>query len=259
MNLIFEVQEQTITRKDSKKVVADSKNYLRASFVFSPDWAGVKTAIFKRESSVYHVTLENDMCYVPFQVLEGQGAFSVSVFCGDLITANTETVQVFASGYSDGEIPPPPGPLEITVRSYAGEQGVRYLKVEDGVLFYLDGAGNLVAVNPPDEPVPIPKTLGVYSITSLVTGVSSELMVSPVAPSKAMAKYAVFADEENISGILPVSDGFVSLPVVFESDRITVNFYDADNVLTLTARLKQLTDVRLMKYGELILREDEME
>ena len=109
MNLSFEVTNQLIRRIDKNTVVADSKNYLYATFIFSDEWQGTKTAIFKHNGETYHVLLENDMCLVPWEVIK-QGTLGVSVFCGDLITSSTVYITINKSGYSDGGTPSEPTP-----------------------------------------------------------------------------------------------------------------------------------------------------
>ena len=109
MTLTFEVENQMIRRTDTNIVVADSKNYLHASFTFSEEWQGAKTAIFSHGVDRYCVLLENDMCLVPWEVIK-QGSIGVTVFCGDLITANTVYVSVYKSGYGDGKVPSEPTP-----------------------------------------------------------------------------------------------------------------------------------------------------
>jgi len=96
----FTINNQTIERTDSFQVVGDSYHYLLAKFCFaSPEWTGIKTAIFRRGDDAYEMILENDACYVPWEVLQGEGVFYVSVFCGDLVTANMARVNVYQSGY----------------------------------------------------------------------------------------------------------------------------------------------------------------
>ena len=104
-------------------------------------------------------------------------------------------------------------------------------------------------------PIPDFNFVGTYSLTTLIDGVSSEFIVNPVAASKALVKYAVFADAENISGIIPVANGFTSLPVIFESDRITVNFYNNEDLLTFTTLLKELNNFGILKHGTLNIKE----
>ena len=104
MDLNFRVSKQIITRKDNENVVADSKNYLYAAFSFSEEWTGTKTAIFKSGDDAYCVMLQEDRCLIPWEVIKPRW-FSVSVFCGDLVTSNKVAVRVLESGYTEGETP----------------------------------------------------------------------------------------------------------------------------------------------------------
>lgn len=110
MELQLKVDKQSIYRKDSNRVVADSKNYVTAHFEFSEEWTSPKTALFANDEKVYSVILdENDSCTVPWEVIKPYG-FWISVFCGDLITANKAEVRVEESGYREGETPQSPSP-----------------------------------------------------------------------------------------------------------------------------------------------------
>lgn len=81
--LKFNVESQIIT-KDSNcnfdNLVAGTKNYLKAQFIFSPEWQDcILIASFYRGSKEYAVIIENDnTCYIPEEVLTGS-TFSVSV------------------------------------------------------------------------------------------------------------------------------------------------------------------------------------
>ena len=108
--ITFNVYKQKIKRTDTQQIVSDSRNYLHAAFTFSDDdWTGIKTAVFKNGDVVKHVILENDECLVPWEVIKS-GILHVSVFCGDLITADTATVYINESGYEDGGTPEDPSP-----------------------------------------------------------------------------------------------------------------------------------------------------
>lgn len=104
MLLTFSVSKQIITRTDSEKVVRDSQNYLYAKLTFTDEWTGTKTMVFRGKSGdAYNVILDNeDSCLVPWEVLI-EPSFEVSVFCGDLITANVVTIYTIRSGYEIGE------------------------------------------------------------------------------------------------------------------------------------------------------------
>lgn len=109
--ITFNVYKQKIKRTDTQQIVSDSRNYLKASFTFSDDdWTGIKTAIFKNGDVVRHAVLDdNNECLVPWEVIKS-GILHVSVFCGDLITADTATVYINDSGYYDGGAPEAPSP-----------------------------------------------------------------------------------------------------------------------------------------------------
>lgn len=107
--LKFTVNNQRIYREDNFHVVAGSKNYLKSTFEFkTPEWEGkTKTAIFHADKP-YSVILVNDTCEVPWEFTAEPGIKYVSVFAGDLITANKAIVKVWESGYKEGETPEPP-------------------------------------------------------------------------------------------------------------------------------------------------------
>lgn len=104
MILFFSVGKQIITRTDNESVVQDSQNYLYAQFDFSEEWEGTITAVFRgKDGEAFNVLLdESGKCLVPWEVLT-QTWFEVSVFCGNLITANVVRVYTIESGYEIGE------------------------------------------------------------------------------------------------------------------------------------------------------------
>lgn len=72
MVLEFEVNNQTITRKDNFKVVANSVNYLYAHFTFKTnDYANLtKYGVFKYENDIYEIKLDSDdKCIIPNNVI----------------------------------------------------------------------------------------------------------------------------------------------------------------------------------------------
>ncbi len=107
--LQFTVKNQTMNRTDKFKVVADSRNYLTANFIFSDEWTSPVTAVFKYDESYYNVLLEGNSCIVPWEVIKAP-FFTVSVFSGDRITTNVIQVSVEKSGYVIGESPKDPTP-----------------------------------------------------------------------------------------------------------------------------------------------------
>ena len=113
MILEFELYYQTISFiNKGVKIVANSKNYLKAHFnTKSDDWQRPITAIFKSGDDIYNVLLDdNDECLVPWEVLENVDSVSVSAFSGDLHTANKVVFNVTESGYEEGKTPGEPTP-----------------------------------------------------------------------------------------------------------------------------------------------------
>lgn len=109
MELKFKVNKQHISRTDAEKVVADSRNYLSCAFSFSEDWNGtVKTAVFKKGSTVYHTVISDDKIAASAMPQLGAGKWEVSVFGGNRITADVAVLNVFRSGYDAENAPSPP-------------------------------------------------------------------------------------------------------------------------------------------------------
>lgn len=113
LELLFKVKEQIVEHLTTdKKPVENSKNYLYSKFEFSEDWQGIKkTALFTSAKGVTkrQILDENNMCEVPWEVI-AYPHFSVSVFGGDLITANRCVVDILKSGYCEGTAPKEPTP-----------------------------------------------------------------------------------------------------------------------------------------------------
>ena len=140
--ITFNVYKQKIKRTDAQHIVADSRNYLHAAFTFSDDdWTGIKTAVFKNGDVVKHAVLDdNNECLVPWEVIK-PGILHVSVFCGDLITADTATVYINESGYEDGGTPEDPSPTVyeqiIAMLNEIETGGIPDDKIADAVEKYL--------------------------------------------------------------------------------------------------------------------------
>lgn len=112
MILLFTVDHQRMDTSNVRHVVADSREYLKAKFIFTPDWEGcVKTAIFSGTEKAYEVLLTGDECTVPHEVLGGRFGVSVFGINGDMrITTDTAYITVHKSGFAEGETPSDPTP-----------------------------------------------------------------------------------------------------------------------------------------------------
>lgn len=109
MELKFKVNKQHISRTDGERAVADSRNYLSCAFSFSEDWNDtVKTAVFKKGSTVYHAVLSEDKISASAMPQLDAGKWAVSVFGGNRITADVAILNVFRSGYDTENAPSPP-------------------------------------------------------------------------------------------------------------------------------------------------------
>ncbi len=141
--LEFNVKNQNISRTDDFYVVADSQNYLTAEFTFSEEWTYPATAVFRYDEKHYNVLLENNRCIVPWEVIKAP-FFTVSVFCGDRITANAVRISVEKSGYAEGEAPGAPTPdvyarlIELSEETKSIAQSVRS-DADNGVFDGKDG------------------------------------------------------------------------------------------------------------------------
>ena len=112
MTLLFYVNNQSLSispAQENIKVASDSKNYLKAKFVFqTKDWkTGLpQYALFTQNGKTYKKYLgaekdvKDDECFVAPEVLK-PGSFSVSVFCDDYVSTNKVDIPVIDSGYTE--------------------------------------------------------------------------------------------------------------------------------------------------------------
>lgn len=171
MKIQFTVTNQHIEASVPSKVVADTKNYLEASFFFVTDeWKDIdKTAVFSNQIGTYSVLLEKDHCMVPWECLVA-GDLSVSVFGGDRVTTDTAKIRIFPSGYKLGQTPREPTPdvyaeildrlktiqggtvseadIKAAVEDYMEKNPVEVLTQADVEKIVQD----YMAANPPEEP-----------------------------------------------------------------------------------------------------------
>lgn len=112
--LTFKVDGQYIARTDHEKPVAKCRHLYRAEFEFTGnEWTGTKTALFANGNKAKSQVLdEKNTCEIPWEFFDTDTGIIglVSVFCGDLTTANSASVYIAKSGYveSDASVPPTP-------------------------------------------------------------------------------------------------------------------------------------------------------
>ena len=112
MTLQFIVNKQTLSlipAQQNIKIASDSRNYLKASLPFqTSEWTRSAShyALFTYAGNTYKKFLGTEPgckaneCYVPTDVIK-EGNFTVSVFCGNLITSTTVSIPVATSGYTE--------------------------------------------------------------------------------------------------------------------------------------------------------------
>lgn len=108
MVLSFSVKGNKLVRKDMKGLVAYTRNNAFAGFDFDREWADVSPVtaqFYKNEECCYDVFIENGMCEIPWEVLEGEGTLKVTVMGGDLIITNSVEIKVYESGLVGGLVP----------------------------------------------------------------------------------------------------------------------------------------------------------
>lgn len=79
MILSFDVENQTLKRKDENKIVEKSKNYVHAIFFFSEEWDDTqKAAIIENGGMRFKVYLENNECDIPNRAVSHDG-FTITI------------------------------------------------------------------------------------------------------------------------------------------------------------------------------------
>ena len=106
--LTFNVTGTDLRRTDLNRIVAVSRNNVSAKFSFNSDWDDIspKVVQFYKGEKYYDVSLVNDECTVPWEVLTEAGTLSVTVTGGDLITTTTVDINVYGTGLSSSGLAP---------------------------------------------------------------------------------------------------------------------------------------------------------
>ena len=79
MILSFDVENQTLKRKDENKIVEKSKNYVHAIFFFTEEWDNTqKAAIIENGGMRFKVYLENNECDIPNRAVSHDG-FTITI------------------------------------------------------------------------------------------------------------------------------------------------------------------------------------
>lgn len=115
-NILFNVDGMSIERIYKPKTLTYNRNLVKAQFIFSDEWYGLKTAIFDVDGKAYNVLIDdNNTCTIPEECYTSKNMnFQVGVICGDLETTNWASVPYNESCYTPGATVPNPTPDEYT-------------------------------------------------------------------------------------------------------------------------------------------------
>ena len=106
-SLGFRVNGTALVRTDLNKVIRYTRNYLRAEFEFIQGWSDVSSIVanFTKDGVTYSVFVEENFCNVPWEVLENEGSFLLSLSGGDLLMTEDVEILVYGSGVVGGLVP----------------------------------------------------------------------------------------------------------------------------------------------------------
>lgn len=105
--LKFMAKGQKLIRLEIKPIYSGVRNYMEAEFILNHSWYNITPLVaqFKKNEKIFHITLNNGKCTVPWEVLENAGTIEISLTGGNLLVTNTVKVTVNDSGAEGGLVP----------------------------------------------------------------------------------------------------------------------------------------------------------
>lgn len=105
--LKFMAKGQKLIRLEIKPIYSGVRNYMEAEFILNHSWYNITPLVaqFKKDEKIFHVTLNNGKCTVPWEVLENAGTIEISLTGGNLLVTNPVKVTVNNSGAEGGLVP----------------------------------------------------------------------------------------------------------------------------------------------------------
>ena len=139
--LKFNVRNQSISRIDNFRPAEKSVKYLLAQFDFkTEDWKeAIKTAVFRnvKTGEPYDAILDENMCVVPWEVLNESGVFEVSVYGikddGSRITTNIDVVNLNSTIYGGSATQDPSPTVYETLVLGIDKLETKIEKIEDEI------------------------------------------------------------------------------------------------------------------------------
>lgn len=182
MILSFDVENQTLKRKDENKIVEKSKNYVHAIFFFTEEWDDTqKAAIIENGGMRFKVYLENNECDIPNRAVSHDG-FTITIVGEDeenniTITTTDLFIAVQKNNASDIQ--------EEYIKNITSDTLDLTREGENCNIEIPDTYKNcyIVTRNDVSDITPVPSSSGTYSVTlseemaSVVTGFKQNLYV----------------------------------------------------------------------------------
>ncbi len=105
--LKFMAKGQKLIRLEIKPIYSGVRNYMEAEFILNHSWYNISPLVvqFKKDEKLFHITLNNGKCTVPWEVLENAGTIEISLTGGNLLVTNPVKVTVNDSGAEGGLVP----------------------------------------------------------------------------------------------------------------------------------------------------------
>ena len=105
--LKFMAKGQKLIRLEIKPIYSGVRNYMETEFILNHSWYNITPLVaqFKKDEKIFHITLNNGKCTVPWEVLENAGTIEISLTGGNLLVTNPVKVTVNNSGAEGGLVP----------------------------------------------------------------------------------------------------------------------------------------------------------
>lgn len=112
----FDVNQDKIILKEASCANTGNLNHYLCRFSFDDTWADIKKfAVFTAGDKTYTLLLENDECYLPYELLENPCTISVGVYGSSLnaenplrISTDFSHIVIKEGAYRDGDTPQVP-------------------------------------------------------------------------------------------------------------------------------------------------------
>lgn len=146
MDYKFKVTGQYLKRLDDNVLITSSRNEFYAVFVFDKSWYGIepKTANFQKADTIISVTLENNSCPIPWEVMTTSGEIKITIAGGDFVPTNSVSVNVVGEALTEGLAPTKASP---SVYSYIVDTAEKINNEHSQVMDIMDTYNQTIEAN----------------------------------------------------------------------------------------------------------------